>query len=213
LLTALVMVSLGADPFEGLPNVELEVPVTGKLESLNTPVEAKAFRLKMKPADAWDWVFKSFVRHNLFIPAKENRGEMMGAPQLTGYDHHTRQSYTAIFKSNGDGTTTLIAGKADLSTGAWVTAADKPPVMPAMPGATGVAQTTSEAGLTMTYLVKASGDEVEAFYAEVFTKNGFKRDDEHKGWVKNGQLVEMQHSPRGKEARSVALTARPLPER
>jgi hypothetical protein len=212
-LTSLVVVALSVDPFEGMPNVELVAPVSGKLESLNTPVEARAYRLKMKPAEAWDWVFKSFVRHNLFIPAAENRGELVGAPQLTGYDHHTRQSYTAIFKANADGTTTLIAGKADLSTGAWVHASEGEKPMPAMPGATGFAQTSSEAGLTMTYLVKATGEEVDAFYAEVFRKSGFQRDEERKGWVKSGQLVELHHGPRGKDVRSVALTARPLPER
>jgi hypothetical protein len=212
-LPALLLLTLAIDPFEGLPNVEVEAPVADKLESLDTPVYARAFRVRMKFPDAWDWVFKSFVRHKLFVPAAENRGQLDGLPQLTGYDHHTRQSYTAIFKDNGDGTLTVIAGRADLSAGAWVHASEKPPAMPAMPGATDVTQTNSEAGLTMTYVVKASPQEIEAFYAEVFEKNGFKRDDDAKGWVKRGQLVEVQHTPRGKETRAVALTARPLPDR
>jgi hypothetical protein len=210
LLHALILLSLTTDPFEGLPDVELAVPVAGKLESLGTPVEARAYRVKMKPTELYDWVFKSFARHRLFIPRAENRMQVGDAPQLTGYDHPSRQSYTAIFKDNGDGTTTLIAGHADLSTGAWVHAGGRESVMPAMPGATKVAQTSNEGSLTMTYLVKATEQEIDAFYAEVFAKNGFTRDDALKGWVKNGQLLELQHHARGRELFSIALIARPL---
>jgi hypothetical protein len=210
MLGLMLAVALGMDPFEGLPNVELEVPVAGQLESLNTPVQARAYRVKMKPADVLLWVDASFRRHKLYIPPPEKRSQLTGAPQLTGYDHPTRQSYTAIFKDNGDGTTTLIAGHADLSKGGWTKAGE---TMPAMPGAQDVAEASSEGALTMTYLVKASAEEVEAFYAEVFKKNGFTRDEKLEGWVKAGQLVRLQHGPRGKEHRSVALTARPVATR
>ncbi|MBK7862346.1 MAG: hypothetical protein IPJ65_27805 [Archangiaceae bacterium] len=206
-----MLLSLAMDPFEGLPNVAQQVPVAGKLESLSTPVEARAYLVKMKPGEVYDWVFKSFVKHHLYIPKVEHRAQLYSAPQLTGYDHPSRQSYTAIFKDNGDGTTTLIAGHADLSTGAWVHAADAARVMPAMPGATQVAQSSGEGNLTLTYLVKASPQEVEAFYADVFTQNGFTRDAQLRGWVKDGQLIELKHAGRGRDQRSVALIARPLP--
>ncbi len=208
-MTALLTLVLAIDPFEGMPNVQLEVPVTGELQSNGTKVEARAYRVKLKPAEAWAWVFQSFKRHDLFIPRAKNRGQISGAPQLTGYDHPTRKSYTAIFKDNGDGTTTVIAGRADLS-GEWT---KEKGTMPALPGATDLAEASSESGLTMTYLVKATPEEVEAFYAEVLTKNGFKRSDEHNGWLKSGQLLEVTHSARSGGLRSVALTVRPVMER
>lgn len=208
-MTALLTLLLAIDPFEGMPNVQLEVPVTGELQSNGTKVEARAYRVKLKPHEAWAWVLQSFKRHDLFIPRAKNRGEIIGAPQLTGYDHPTRKSYTAIFKDNGDGTTTVIAGRADLA-GGWT---KEKSTMPTLPGATEIAEASSESGLTMTYLVKATAEEVEAFYAEVLTKNGFKRSEEHKGWLKSGQLLELTHSARSAGLRSVALTVRPVMER
>lgn len=206
MLQALLLLSLTIDPFEGLPNVELEVPVAGQLESMGTKVDARAYRVKLKPADAWAWVFASFVKHDLFIPDAKRRGEIIGAPQLTGYDHPTRTSYTAIFKDNGDGTTTVIAGRADLA-GGWVKAVAS---VPTVPGATQIAQASSEDGVTVTYLVKASAEEVDGFYAEVLKKSGFQRDEERKGWVKAGQLLELRHGARASGQRSVAVSVRPV---
>lgn len=207
MLSFVLALCLGLDPFEGLPNVELEVPVSGQLEALKTPVAARAYRVKMKPADVLAWVDLSFRRHGLYIPKPQGRFQITGAPQLTGYDHPSKQSYTAIFKDNGDGTTTLIAATADLSKDGWTKAHES---MPTVPGATDVAEASSEAGLTLTYLVKASAGEVDAFYADVLVKSGFERDEEQAGWLKNGQLLQLQHSARGKEHRAVALTVRPV---
>lgn len=207
MLQALLLLSLTMDPFAGMPNVELEVPVAGQLESMGTKVDARAYRVKLKPADAWAWVFASFKKHQLFIPDAKRRGEIIGAPQLTGYDHPTRTSYTAIFKDNGDGTTTVIAGRADLA-GGWVKAVAS---VPTVPGATGIAQASSEDGVTVTYVVKATAEEIEGFYAEVLVKSGFTRDEERKGWVKSGQLLELQHSARAAGQRSVAVSVRPVP--
>jgi len=207
MLALLISVTLTLDPFEGLPNVQERVPIEGHLEALRTPVQARAYRVKMKPAEVARWVDASFRRHGLYIPPPKDRFQIDGAPQLTAYDHPSRQSYTAIFKDNGDGTTTLIAGSADLSKALWTTAGQ---TLPAMPGASDVVEASSETGLTVTYLVKASEGEVDAFYAETFRKSGFTHEQAQSGWVKDGQRVQLLQAAWGKDHRAVALTVQPV---
>lgn len=209
MLGLVLALALTVDPFDGLPNVLETIPIDGKLESMGTPVAARAYRVKMTPDETLRWVDAAFRRANLYIPKPGNRTQLAGAPQLTGYDHPSRRSYTAIFKANPDGTTTLIAGTADLSKPAWLNVAS---AVPTLPGATGVTEASSENGLTLTYLVKAAAAEVEAFYGDVLPKAGFVRDGDGAAWLKNGQRLEVTQAARGKEQRSVVITVRPAGE-
>ncbi len=198
------------DPFADLPKVIEVVPVSGELSALETPVLAKAYRVKMTPLETLRWVQAAFRRAQLYIPPPERQFQLQGAPQLTGYDGPHRRSYTAIFKDDGDGTTTLIAGTADLSSGAWEHAGHSLPVMPT---ARGPVESGDERGRVLAYSVAAKEEEADSFYAEVLPAGGWKRDDGLDGWVRGGQLLTLERHRREDGQLSVTLVVRPVAAR
>jgi len=198
------------DPFAGLPNVVEEVPVAGELRALDTPVKAKAFRVKMSPLETLRWVEASFRRAQLYVPPPERQFQLEGAPQLTGYDGPAKRSYTAIFKANRDGTTTLIAGTADLSGYRWASAGTSLPVMPTGAGAL---ESRSEQGLVLSYTVRAQPEEVDSFYAAVLPEGGWAPGLEPLTWVAKGRVLSVTRERRAEGRVAVTLIERGAPSR
>ena len=205
----LVMVSstvaMAADPFIGVPNVISVAPVDGSMESMGMPSQARLYRLKMKPLDAFRWCNQAFRKADLYIPPPQQQFQIDDAPQLTGYDPDARRSFTAVFKDNGDGTTTLIAATVDLSTDWWMKQGQALPVMPA---AKQVLQSKSEQGVVQSFVVAATPAEVDGYYAEVLPKGGWQRDEARGAWVKRGQLLTLSQSAHTKSERAVVVTVR-----
>ncbi|MFT3840933.1 MAG: hypothetical protein QM723_28340 [Myxococcaceae bacterium] len=194
------------DPFAGLPNVLSQAPVAGELKSLGgTEVKAKAYRVKLKPREAMEWVVDSFRRLDLYVPPPDKQFEISGMPQITGYDGPNQRSYTAIFEDNHDGTTTLIAGTADLANYKWATGGHS---LPVFPGASGAVESQTEQGTVLSYQVTAKPEELDSFYAQVFSDAGWKRDEQSGGWLKAGQLVTVSQRGKPGGALTVSLVSR-----
>ncbi len=72
----------------------------------------------------------------LAVPPPNGQFQMQGAPQVTGYDPVGFRTYTAVFKENGDGSTTLICGTAKAS-------------LPVLPAARQVLESRLESALSV----------------------------------------------------------------
>ena len=192
------------DPFANLPEVVEVVPIAGQLESVGVPVVARVVRTRLKPEAAQQWVAQSFRREGLYIPRPEKQFQLQGAPQLTGYDPKARRTYTAIFKANPDGSTTVVVGTADVS---QALVARPKLALPVFPGSTHAVESSSEVGATISYRAHASQAELDSFYSEVLGTAGWVRDEEARGWVKGGQLLTVTRTPHpdGDDAVSVLL--------
>lgn len=164
------------------------VPVAGELSSMGVPVMARAVRTRLKPEMALRWMVGSFRRNNLYIPPPNRQYQLQGAPQLTGYDPVALRTFTAIFKENSDGSTTIVCGTADVSRSDWAGAKTSVPVLPA---AIEVLESRLETALSVSYLVRASEDEVGSFYRDVLGSSGWAFVDEMKGWTKGGKLLTL----------------------
>ena len=179
------------DPFAGMPEVVSTVPVVGEMSSMGIPVMARAVRTRLKPELAQRWIVGSFRRNNLYIPPARGQYQLQGAPQVTGYDPVALRTYTAIFKENADGSTTLICGTADVSRDDWATAKASLPVLPA---AMKVLESRLETALSVSYLVRASEAEVRSFYGEVLGSTGWAAVEDAHGWAKGGQLITLEQT-------------------
>ena len=193
------------DPFANLPEVIEGVPISGELQSMGVPVMAKAVRTRLTPEQAQKWIAASFRREELYIPKPEAQFQLQGAPQLTGYDPVARRTYTAIFKANADGSTTVVLGTADVSK----SMVPRPVLaVPVFPGATHAVESQQEGGLALSYVVAASQAELDSFYTELLGPAGWRRDDATHGWVKEGQLLTVTRTPRPDGQSSVAVLVR-----
>ena len=194
------------DPFAGLPEVIEAVPIAGELSSMGVPVLAKTVRTRLKPEQAQRWVAASFRKADLYIPKPEAQFQLQGAPQLTGYDPKARRSYTAIFKQNADGTTTVVMGTADVSQ----SQGSKRPALslPVFPGAAQAVEAQQEGGSSLSYVATATQAELESFYGEVLGPAGWTRDESLQGWVRGGQLLTVSQSPRSDGKQSVSVLVR-----
>ncbi len=181
------------DPFANFPDVIEKVPISSELQSMGVPVLAKAVRTKLSPEQSQRWIAASFRKEELYIPPPDGQFQLKGAPQLTGYDPKARRTYTAIFKANADGTTTVVLGTADVS---QAMVPRPQPTLPVFPGATRVVESAQEGGAAVSYLAGASQAELDSFYGEVLGGAGWSRDDALNGWVKDGQLLTVGRSAR-----------------
>jgi hypothetical protein len=191
------------DPFAGMPGVEVKVPVAGQLEALGAPLEARLWRVKLRPQEAARWVFEAYRRADLYVPPPSKQFQLEGAPQLTGYDDDAQRSYTAIFTDGGDGTTLLVLATADLS---QRNAARPPTSLPAVPGAKGALEAKHEGVITLSYGVKATAAEVDEYYRQVLPSAGWKSSDD--AWVRGGELLTVQRSDREAGWQGVVVTVR-----
>lgn len=191
------------DPFAGLPEVVSAVPISGEMSSMGVPVMARAVRTRLKPELALRWLVGSFRRHDLYIPPPEKQYQLQGAPQLTGYDPVARRSYTAVFKENGDGSTTIVCGTADVSSDDW---AKTRTALPVLPAARQVLESRLETALSVSYLVVASEAEVRSFYAEVLGSTGWASVEE--GWSKGGRMITLEQTSGAEGQRRVVVLER-----
>ena len=153
------------------------------------------------------WIVGSFRRHDLYIPPANGQYQLQGAPQVTGYDPVAHRTYTAVFKENDDGSTTMICGTADLSRADWAEARSALPVMPA---AKQVLESRLEGALSVSYVAPASEADVRSFYAEVLGSNGWATVEEQRGWSKGGQLITLEQTLTEGGLRRVVVVQRPV---
>lgn len=193
------------DPFADLPEVVQAVPIAGQLESMKVPVLARAVHTKLTPQLAQRWVVGSFRRHHLYIPPGDRQFQIQGAPSVTGYDPVNFRTYTAIFKENADGSTTLVLGTADVSKDDWRQATASLPVFPA---AQQVLESQLEGARSVAYTVKATEAEVVSFYGDVLGAAGWARNDD--GWKKDARQLVVQQTPIDQGRRRVVVLERPV---
>lgn len=200
-LGLVVTAVLALDPFAGLPGVVAEVPMHGGQETMGIPVQARALRTTLKPLEAFAWVHKSFKDAQLYIPAEITTPQLHGAPQLTGYDHPSRRSYTAIFLANPDHTTTIIAGTADLRAKPKASTGE----LPIAPGAASLVTSSSESGRAITYQVESQPEVVQAFYEKALEAQGWKREAVSGTWLRQGKALTIRVQPKAGAPTTVVL--------
>ncbi len=191
------------DPFAGLPEVVSSVPIAGEMSSMGVPVMARAVRTRLTPELAQRWIVGSFRRNNLYIPPPNGQFQLQGAPQVTGYDPVAFRTYTAVFKKNDDGSTTLVCGTADVSRQDWASPRASLPVLPA---AKQILQSRLESALTLSFVVVASEAEVRGFYGDVLGASGWSSIEE--GWSKDGKVITVQQTPGVEGQRRVLVVER-----
>lgn len=140
------------------------------LRALGVPVRLRAVRSSDKPEALMRHFVQAMDKAGLFIAP--NTTELPGhMPHLTGLDVDNGISYSVLFQSNLDGTTTVILGEAYLHARREESHSD---LAPLYPGATGVLHASQETARTLAYAVRAPAAEVSAFYQKALAAEGLR---------------------------------------
>jgi hypothetical protein len=188
----LLALVLSGSPFSW-PRPELieEIPVHGTVQADGVPVRLKMIRSRLGVQELMQTYATAFSRAGFYVAPVQKR--VVAEPHLTGLDVRTLTSYSVVLHPNEDGSTTCMLGEADL--GAKSKAV--PDLAPLFPGARGPLRTRQEQGGVLSYFAPASSKEVEAFYAEVLGKTGYRLVDG--AWERKSERLQvlLQAEPGG----------------
>lgn len=157
------------------PRAVMSVNVPEELESLGVPLRIEAIKSEAPITELTDYYYKAFIKAGLWVPPLDRQFMIEGGISLTALDPDQKVSYTVIFQPNRDDSVTLIVGVADLFR-------QKDPQqaktdVPLLPGARGVVVSRSESGETISYRVKATEEQVRAYYRQALGQLGFEPGD------------------------------------
>ncbi|WP_224240124.1 hypothetical protein [Hyalangium gracile] len=158
-----------------VPKVLEQVEVPGVLRADGIPVKLRSVRSAERPEVILQHMVDRFERWGFYIPPDHHRTQLTREPQLTALDTERFISYTFVLQPNPDGTTTVVLGEANLSQPRKQTS----PIAPVFPGAKDVVNSDLELARTLTYVIAAKQDKVEAFYREELTKAGYTEQEPH----------------------------------
>jgi hypothetical protein len=187
-----------------IPNAHEPIAVPGTLEANGVPIRLRAVKSTWKVEDLMGHVARSFAKAGLYIPPPAHQLQMVREPTLTALDPDRQISYTAFFQPNPDGTTTVIMGEGNVGKRKK---SDGKYFAPLFPGAAGVVSSDVEGARTLAYSVKASGPEVQKYYADVLSKEGYQQ-REPGTFAKEGKEIRVIASAAKDGQTSVAVIAR-----
>jgi hypothetical protein len=159
-----------------VPGVVDWVESVGPQVSQGVPMDLQMVRSTVPAELLVQHFVDDFEAAGFYLPEDKYQRSPLAEPMLTALDPEKMRSYTVIFQSNPDHTTTLFLGTADLShynPGA----ASQLEWAPMMPGATHLMRTDMEVAQTAMYSVNASEQEVLAFYREALGKHGYQESE------------------------------------
>jgi hypothetical protein len=154
-----------------VPKVVESIDVPGVMNTNGIPVKLRSVKSTERPEVIYKHLVSRFELYGFYIPPKQK--QWLKEPQFTALDTQRLISYTFIIQVNGDDTTTVVLGEANLGQ-----AQKTKPVAfaPVFPGAKDVLTSDLEVGRTLTYLVpggKATPD-VEGFYRKELAQAGYR---------------------------------------
>jgi hypothetical protein len=191
-----------------IPNAHDSISVPSTLEANGVPVRLSAVKSTWKVADLLPYIADSFFKHGLYVPPVRHQLQLVKEPTVTALDHVRMISYTAIFQSNPDGTTTVIMGEANV--GKRRKPSDKH-FAPIFPGAGPVVTADVEGARTLNYTAKTQSSEVMKFYKDVLAKEGYS-EKEPGTFQKQAQEIRVIAQPVKDGDVSVAVIGRAAPE-
>ena len=154
-----------------VPGTQRIVPVHGGLEAAGIPVRAWEVISSAKPEELLAHFAGSFERAGLYVPPPAHQARVRRAFQLSGLDVERLIAYSALLRSNNDGTTTVILGEANVGAARTV---DAWAIAPLFPGAAEVITANVEAARMVGYSTHASEEELAAFYRETLGAAGYQ---------------------------------------
>jgi hypothetical protein len=204
LVAALVLLAAdGGVPFEwDVPGVVRAVPVGATLERDGIPMRAFAVNSKWPIDQLLDHYRKRFGDAGFFLTPIDGRLSKLKLPKVAAYDERRQLSYLVYGWSEGDGTSTLIVGSADL-------AHRKPPPtggtgLPLFPGAKSALRFELEGAHALSFTAEAKSDEVIAYYRSVLPSGGWN-EREPGSFVKDGRVVRVLARGKGSRLDVVVL--------
>jgi hypothetical protein len=177
-----------ARPFEwNVPRLITLVPVGNRLEVNGLPMQIFAARSKESLDNLIIHYAQRFLDEGLYLPFTFIGPRPGGRlPKVVAFDPERKLSYLVYGWPEGDGTTTLILGAADLgarsqrSTGSY----------PAFPGASAVTRFQLEYAEAVSFTAKATEAEVIDFYRSILSAGGWK-EREPGVFVRGGRAVRV----------------------
>lgn len=191
------------DPDKPLPPFNWKVPgllawvdSDGPMMANGVPVLIQLARSSRPVEELGPYFARQFEQAGLFIPPDKDQIAFTREPQLTALDPTRMVSYTVIFQSNPDKTTSVILGTANV--GAWrpVRGSELLGWAPMMPGGERLLRTDAEGQSSAAYDVEAPPDKVQAFYKDALLKVGYTALPTEEGNYRRGaELIRVRARP------------------
>ncbi len=194
--------ALGAAPAHFVwpkPALIEEIDIPDVIRSDGIPVRLHTIRSKLGVQELLQTYATAFDQAGFYIAMEQKR--IVAEPHLTALDPRTKISYSAIISPNADGTSSILLGEAAMG--------KKRPSLkdfaPVMPAASSVMRVDQETGRVLSFTVRASVDEANAFYRETLVPAGFAPSpvaEEGNVYVKGSERIEVmaKASPNGTTA-------------
>lgn len=179
-------------PFEwNVPQQVAIVPVGQRLEANGLPLQIFAARSKDKLDNLIIHYAQRFLDAGYYLPFKR-LGPFSGRnlPRVVALDPDAMISYLVYGWPEGDGTTTLILGAADLGARTQRHSG----TLPTFPGATQVTSFHLEYAEAVSFTAKATEAEVIDYYRSILPAGGWK-EREPGVFVKGGRAVRILARP------------------
>lgn len=204
--SALSAEAQAAKPFRWPRMESLEtIQVSSVLQADGTPVQLKILRVRQSVPELVQRYADAFYGAGLYMMDGKDQPQLTEEPMLTGLDPRRRITYTVFFQDQGDGTTRLILGEANF---ALRTEEKLDDIAPLMPGAEASMRSQDEDARVLSYLVKASEAEVQAFYTKALADQGWRPHDEVGVFRRKDETLQMLSQAREDGKRSVVLMLR-----
>ena len=160
------------DPFGEVPRAYNEVEVPGQTQVLGRiPVKLRAMVSSEKPEVLTRHFYDRFVRLGLYVPPPPTRRVDTFQPQVTAFDAANFMSYSVLLIPNGDTSTTVVLGEANVTPRADGNVA--PPV-PVPPKAEHVVTSTMESAALVSFTTSLAPVEVTRFYKTTLGQAGYR---------------------------------------
>jgi len=183
-------------PFDwDVPAIIRVVPVGERLERDGLPMRAFAVNSKWPIDQLLEHYRKRFIEAGFFLtPLQGGRLSKLKLPKVAAYDERRQLSYVVYGWSEGDGTSTVIVGSADLAN-------RKPPAadgrgLPLFPGAKAPLRFELEGAHAVSFTVEGKSDEVIDYYRSVLPSGGWV-EREPGTFVKDGRVVRVLARAKG----------------
>jgi hypothetical protein len=187
------------------PGLVEEIDIPDVIQTDGVPVRLHLIRSTLPVQQLLQTYATAFDQAGFYLAREQKR--IVAEPHLTALDLRTKISYSAIISPNPDGTSSCLLGEAALGK-------KRPPQQDfaaLMPAAGSVMRVDQETGRVLTFTVRASIEEANAFYRETLVPAGFAPSPiaaEANVYVKGAERIEVLAKGAGNGATAVVLIQR-----
>jgi hypothetical protein len=188
-----------------VPGIVHHVDVAGTQEALGIPMKLHAVTSSWKPDALFTHFVEQFKKAGFFIPPPSGQTAVHGAISLTALDVDRLLAYSVIMRPNPDGKTTkVLLGTANVG---QIRKPEDSAFLPVYPGAENLVTVNVEVGKSLSYITKATQQELQDFYREAMPKKGYT--EKKPGLFRKGnEAVEVLSRPREGGGLSVIIMGR-----